>query len=220
MSGAAELTPNDIVARLTSGGLQALRERLLSEPPTLPLVTTRGDFDLNPHARPVSRRELRPSAVLIPLVQRRDPTVLLTQRTKTLAQHAGQVSFPGGRVEPGDISLVETALRETHEETGIEPTFVTLAGFLDAYETGTGFAILPVVGLLAEGFTLMPDASEVAEIFEVPLAFLLDAANRKKESREFQGRTRAFYSFTYDGHYIWGATAAMLVNFCDRLQSP
>jgi len=219
MSAADDSSAASVVAKLKAGGIEALRARLLNEPPMLPLVTTRGDFDLNPHARPQNRKELRPAAVLVPLIQRNEPTVLLTQRTHTLAQHAGQVAFPGGRAEPEDISLVQTALRETHEETGIQASFVTIAGFLDPFETGTGFAILPVVGLLAEGFALMPDAAEVAEVFEVPLAFLLDSANRKKESRVFQGVTRSFYSYTYEGHYIWGATAAMLVNFGERLRS-
>jgi 8-oxo-dGTP pyrophosphatase MutT (NUDIX family) len=208
-----------ILAQLRGGGVSGLRARLLSEPPILPMVTTRGDFDLDPHARPPEKRELRPAAVLMPIVQRTEPTVLLTQRTHTLAQHAGQVAFPGGRVEKTDISLVQTALRETQEETGIASTFVTVAGFLDAYETGTGFAILPVVGVVADGFALAPNPDEVAKVFEVPLAFLLDSANRRIESREFQGRTRSFYSFSYDGHYIWGATAAMLVNFGERLRA-
>ena len=207
------------VAALFSGGLELLRQRLLTEPPLLPLAPTRGDFDLNPEQRPSEKRELLPAAVLVPIVKRREPTVLLTTRTDHLPRHAGQVSFPGGRAHAGDISLVETALRETQEETGIDPSFVTILGFLDAYETGTGYAILPVVALLAEGFALSPDANEVAHIFEVPLAFVFDPANRKKNSREFQGRTRTFYSFTYDGQYIWGATAAMLVNLCERLKT-
>jgi 8-oxo-dGTP pyrophosphatase MutT (NUDIX family) len=144
----------------------------------------------------------------------------LTQRTHHLTRHAGQVAFPGGRADASDISLVETALRETQEETGIDPAFVTVAGFLDAYETGTGYAILPVVGLLSDGFALSPHAVEVAEIFEVPLSFLLDPANKQQQSREFQGRRRSFYSFTYEGHYIWGATAAMLLNFAERITAP
>jgi 8-oxo-dGTP pyrophosphatase MutT (NUDIX family) len=163
---------------------------------------------------------LMPAAVLLPLILRDEPMVLLTKRTHTLSRHAGQVSFPGGRSEAGDISLVETALRETQEETGIAPSFVTVAGYLDAYETGTGFAILPVVGLLGDGFSLVPDPAEVASVFEVPLDFLLDPANRVKESREFQGRARSFFSYTYNGHYIWGATAAMLINFSDRMRRP
>jgi 8-oxo-dGTP pyrophosphatase MutT (NUDIX family) len=219
MSAVSGLGGEVDVASLLSGGLELLRERLLIAPPLLPLVPTRGDFDLNPDQRPKETRDLLPAAVLVPIIRRSEPTILLTQRTDHLPRHAGQVSFPGGRAHAGDISLVETALRETQEETGIDPSFVTIAGFLEAYETGTGYAILPVVGLLAEGFALSPDANEVAHVFEVPLAFLLNPANRNKTAREFQGRTRTFYSFTYEGHYIWGATAAMLVNFGERLKT-
>ena len=197
--------------------LESLRPHLLAEPPTLPLTPARGDFDLNPENRPAKRPDLFPAAVLMPIVAREEPSVLFTQRNPNLKRHAGQVSFPGGRVEPDDISLVQTALRETHEETGIEASFITVAGFLDAYETGTGYAVLPVVGLLNEGFALTPNTDEVMEVFEVPLAFLLDPANRRKDQLEWQGRMRSFYAFRYNGHYIWGATAAMLVNFSERL---
>lgn len=200
-----------------SVSLEHLHARLLAEAPSLPLVPRRGDYDFDPVRRPATRRDLVPAAVLLPIVRRREPTVLFTERSAHLARHAGQVSFPGGRVRDDDISLVETALRETREETGIDSSFVTIAGFLDAYETGTGYAVLPVVGLLSEGFALVPDANEVAEIFEVPLDFLLDPDNRQKNRSEWQGRMRTYYAFRYDGHYIWGATAAMLVNFSERL---
>jgi len=213
-------TPASIGQRIVSGGVELLRSRLLSEPPVLPLIPKRGDYDLNPQNRPAEKIDLKPAAVLLPLVLRHEPHVLLTQRTHHLTRHAGQVAFPGGRADANDISLVETALRETQEETGIDPAFVTVAGFLDAYETGTGYAILPVVGLLSDGFALSPHAVEVAEIFEVPLAFLLDPANKQQQSREFQGRLRSFYSFTYEVHYIWGATAAMLLNFAERISAP
>jgi len=213
-------TPASVGQRIVGGGLELLRGRLLSEPPALPLAPKRGDYDLNPQNRPAEKVALKPAAVLLPLILRQEAHILLTQRTHHLTRHAGQVSFPGGRADANDISLVETALRETQEETGIDPSFVTVAGFLDAYETGTGYAILPVVGILSEGFALSPHAVEVAEIFEVPLAFLLDPANKKQQSREFQGRMRSFYSFTYEGHYIWGATAAMLLNFAERISTP
>jgi 8-oxo-dGTP pyrophosphatase MutT (NUDIX family) len=194
-----------------------LRARLLAEAPALPLMPKHGDYDLNPEFRPKDSRALTPSAVLLPIVLRAEPTVLFTRRTAHLARHAGQVSFPGGRAEDSDTSLVVTALRETMEETGIASSFITVAGFLDAFETGTGFAILPVVGLLAEGFTLLPNPAEVDEVFEVPLAFLLDPANRRRDSREWQGKRREFHVFEYGTHYIWGATAAILVNFSDRM---
>ena len=213
-------SPAAIGHRIVSGGIEMLRARLLHEAPSLPLQPTRGDYDLDPQNRPKVRPNLTPAAVLVPLVFRAEPMVLLTRRTETLSRHAGQVAFPGGRADPEDISLVETALRETQEETGIAPAFVTVAGFLDAYETGTGYAILPVVGILSEGFALAPQAAEVAHIFEVPLSFLLDPANRQRQSREFQGKMRSFYSYTYDGHYIWGATAAMLINFGERISAP
>jgi 8-oxo-dGTP pyrophosphatase MutT (NUDIX family) len=218
MSAAAEISSDALARQIAQGGLTALRARLLTEPPQLPLKPTRGDYDLNPDARPAPV-DLTPAAVLIPIIVRDEPTVLFTQRTPHLARHAGQVSFPGGRVEDGDVSLVETALRETHEETGITSSFISVAGFLDAYETGTGFAILPVVGLLHEGFALVPEPAEVAEIFEVPLAFLLDPKNRERDSREWQGRRREFYVFNHGGHYIWGATAAILVNFAERMRA-
>ncbi|HWA90431.1 MAG TPA: CoA pyrophosphatase [Rhizomicrobium sp.] len=197
--------------------LEALRERLLLEAPPLPLSPKRGDYDLDPANRPAGAVTLTPAAVLIPIVQRAEPTVLFTERSARLTRHAGQVSFPGGRSEANDESLIYTALRETQEETGIAPDFVQVAGFLDAYETGTGFAILPVVGLIREGFALVPDTDEVAEIFEVPLAFLLDPANRQRGQGEWKGKLRHFYAFRYHGHYIWGATAAMLVNFAERM---
>lgn len=209
--------PASIGRRVLEGGIEPLRARLLREPPHLPLRPTRSDYDLNPYNRPKTQSDLTPAAVLVPLLLDAEPRVLLTQRTDHLARHAGQVAFPGGRADPGDISLVETALRETQEETGIEPAFVTVAGFLDAYETGTGYAILPVVGILSEGFALSAHEHEVAEIFEVPLGFLLDPTNRKRDTREFRGTMRSFYAFSYDGHYIWGATAAMLVNFAERI---
>ena len=204
--------------RIAASGLEPIRERLLKEPPLLPLSPRRSDYDLNPASRPAATRALQPAAVLLPIVQRSEPTVLFTRRTPHLARHAGQVSFPGGRVHDDDLSLVETALRETAEETGITASYVSIAGFLEPYETGTGFAILPVVGLLAEGFPLIPNPEEVAEIFEVPLAFLLDPASRQRHAADWQGTRREYYAFTFDRHYIWGATAAILVDFIERMR--
>ncbi len=214
----SEVHEKSFLPELHAGGLTSLRAKLLNDPPLLPLKPTRGDYDLNPSMRlSQAAPQLRPAAVLMPIIVRKEPSVLFTQRTTHLSRHAGQISFPGGRVEENDVSLIQTALRETQEETGIDPAFVSIAGFLDPYETGTGYAILPVVGLLSEGFSLTPDANEVAEIFEVPLAFLLDMKNREKGTVEFQGGTRQYYVFNYEGRRIWGATAGMLVNFVDRL---
>jgi 8-oxo-dGTP pyrophosphatase MutT (NUDIX family) len=194
--------------------LEQLRARLPQTPPEL------GEHDdYDPSAeRPATFGAVK-AAVLLPLILRDQPSLLFTRRTESLARHSGQVSFPGGRSEAGDLSPVETALRETFEETGIAASHVTMAGYLERYLTGTGFDIQPVVGLLAEGFSLAPDPREVAEIFEVPLAFLCDPANLRRESREIGGRHRSFYAFTYMSHEIWGATAAIVVSLAERLRA-
>ena len=160
----------------------------------------------------------RPASVLLPLVMHPEaPTVLFTQRTEALQDHAGQVSFPGGSREERDKDPVETALRETEEEIGLGRGHVEVAGYLSGYLTVTGYTVTPVVGLVRPGFTLTTDPLEVAEVFEVPLAFLMDPANRRVEQRELAGRSFGYYVFTYGQHRIWGATAAMLVNFLDKL---
>lgn len=156
---------------------------------------------------------LRPAAVLVPLVIRSDGlTVLLTRRTDHLHHHPGQISFPGGRVEEHDLSPVMTALRETEEEIGLDPERVELLGELPDYCTGTGFCVTPVVGLVHPPFELTLDAFEVAEVFEVPLPFLLDAANHQRHRMEYQGRMREYYAIPYGAYFIWGATAGMLVS--------
>ena len=190
--------------------LELLRSALAQHPPDLIAHDDYKSFGL-----PVENAAK--AAVLLPILAREAPTLLLTRRTDTLARHSGQISFPGGRSEADDLTPVETALRETFEETGIAPGFVTVAGYLDRYLIGTGFDIQPVVGVVADGFALVPDPREVADIFEVPLAFLMDPANRRRESREIAGRQRSFYAFTYKEHEIWGATAAIIVNLAQRL---
>lgn len=140
-------------------------------------------------------------------------TVLFTQRTSHLKAHAGQVSFPGGRAEPGDASAEFTALREAQEEIGLEPGRVEILGRLPDYLTRTGFRVTPVVGLIAPPLELAPDPREVQEIFEVPLSFLLDPANHGRETRELNGQTLGYYVMRHGGRTIWGATAGMLVNF-------
>ena len=159
------------------------------------------------------------AAVLIPVIAAAEPVLLFTRRTENLARHSGQVSFPGGRVEPSDASPLATALRETAEETGIAPGHVRVVGYLPRYRTGTGFDIQPVVGVLNPGFTLKPDPAEVASVFEVPLAFFADPANRGRGSREWNGHVRSFYTFTHGGHEIWGATAAIIVDLVTRLSN-
>ena len=193
--------------------VEALRTRLLQAPPQ---VRGHDDYDLAPELRPDRFHGVK-AAVLLPVVARKTPTLLFTRRTETLARHSGQISFPGGRSEEADLSPVETALRETQEETGIAPGFITMAGYLDRYLTGTGFDIQPVVGVLAPGFALAPDPREVAHVFEVPLAFLLDPANRRRETRVIAGRERRFHAITYEDHEIWGATAAIIVDLASRL---
>jgi 8-oxo-dGTP pyrophosphatase MutT (NUDIX family) len=208
---------DELAARIADKDFDLLRARLLSDAPEFRVHPTRSDYDFNPEfRRPAGEIKLTPAAVLMPIVAKPAPTVLLTQRTETLSRHAGQVSFPGGRVDETDESPRATALRETHEETGITPNFIRVAGYMEGYETGTGFAILPVVGVVREGFTLMPNPAEVHDIFEVPLSFLLDPKNRERQSRLWQGQKREFYAFNYGSHYIWGATAAILVNFAER----
>lgn len=180
----------------------------------------RGDYDLNPKWRESvgDVRELKPAAVLIPIIERQAGLrVLFTRRADHLARHAGQVSFPGGRLHDADDDEVAAALRETEEEVGLSRTFVTVLGELDRYETGTGFAIHPFVGLVRDGFELKIDKAEVAEAFEVPLAFLMNPANHEPRTATWQGRERRFYGMTYDGHYIWGATAGILINLYERL---
>ncbi|MGE5624271.1 MAG: CoA pyrophosphatase [Bacillota bacterium] len=161
----------------------------------------------------------KPASVLLPLVIHAEPTVLLTQRTESLADHAGQVSFPGGGRENRDRDPVETALRETEEEIGLPRSHVEVVGYLRGYLTISGYAVTPVVGLVQPGFTLAADPLEVADIFEVPLGFLLDPSNRRVESRELGGRDVGFYVFQYQERRIWGATASMLVSFLDTLKA-
>ena len=143
--------------------------------------------------------------------------MLLTQRTKHLADHAGQISFPGGRAEPGDRGPVETALRETQEEIGLGPDYIEVAGYLDNYETVTAFLVTPVVGFVSPGFTLKLDGFEVAEAFEVPLDFILDPRNHQTHNSIVNGRKRYYYVLEYENRYIWGATAGMLINLFRRV---
>ena len=161
---------------------------------------------------------LMAAAVLVPVIERPEGlTVLFTQRTAHLYDHAGQVSFPGGRCETSDPSPVFTALRETEEEIGLDRSRVEVLGLLPEYRTGTGFSVTPVVGLVCPPFELALDSFEVAEVFETPLAFLLDPANHQRHSMEIAGIVRQYYAMPYEGYFIWGATAGMLVSLHSQL---
>lgn len=205
---------------MTVTEIDNLRSRLLATSARAGVRSTaegvRGDHDFDPELRP--KPPYVPAAVLVPIVMRDPaPTLLLTRRTAHLYAHAGQISFPGGREEPFDRSPLETALREAEEEVGLARGHVEILGQLDVHETGTGFRITPFVGLVRPGFTLAIDTFEVAEAFEVPLAFVLDPSNHQRQSGVFRGTRREFYVLPFEGRHIWGATARMLVNLYDRL---
>lgn len=179
----------------------------------------RGDWDLNPEmlADFAVMEPARAAAVLVPIVARERLTVLLTQRTEKLSTHAGQIAFPGGKVETSDASPTEAALREAEEEIGLARRHVEPIGYLDSYRTGTGFLIAPVVAIVRPPFDLSIDQGEVADAFEVPLDFLMDARNHQKHARPLRGRDRHYYAMPYGERYIWGATAGMIRNLHDRL---
>lgn len=208
-----DVTRDEILRRLSEAGAPGRRA---SPRGSDEAGRPRGDHDLNPDLYD-PRLPLTSAAVLVPIVRRRTPSVLLTRRTDHLHDHAGQISFPGGRIDPGDRDAVAAALRETEEEIGLPRNRIEVVGRLDTYVTRTGFEVTPLVGLVAPPFDLEPDSFEVAEVFEVPLDFLLDPASLEVQGRLFQGKERRFYVYRYGGRYIWGATAGMLVNLAEVL---
>lgn len=157
------------------------------------------------------------AAVLVPVVDRPEPSVLLTVRTAHLRKHAGQVAFPGGRIDPGDDGPIAAALREAEEEIGLPRALVDVVGISDRYRTLTGYDVTPVVGVIAPDLPLVPHDHEVADIFEVPLSFLLEPANHIEQAIEWQGRERRYYEMIWQDRRIWGVTAAMIVNLARRL---
>jgi 8-oxo-dGTP pyrophosphatase MutT (NUDIX family) len=183
-----------------------------------PAAGIRSDYDLNPSRPRETGAVLKPAAVLVGLVERAQGySVLLTRRSDTLRNHTGQVALPGGRRDPGETAW-QTALREAEEEIGLDPSFVTLSGLSTPYQTGTGYLITPVVGFVAEGFTLTANPEEVADIFETPFGFLMDPQNYEQQERELPtGEKRRFYAMTHEDRYIWGATAGILRALYDRL---
>jgi 8-oxo-dGTP pyrophosphatase MutT (NUDIX family) len=178
----------------------------------------RGDLDLNPALwERAGVNATKPAAVLVPIVDRDEPTVILTIRTQELANHAGQVAFPGGKIDPEDESPVAAALREAKEEIGLPPVLVEPIGYLDLYLTFTGFRILPTVARVKPDFTLALNPREVTESFEVPLSFLMTPENHQRKSREWKGVTREFYAMPFENRYIWGVTAGILRNLYERI---
>ena len=163
---------------------------------------------------------LTSAAVLVPLVLRDDITVLFTQRAKRMSKHSGQISFPGGHVDDEDIDAEATALRETEEEVGINSAYIEIIGRLDNFTIRTGFLVTPIVGFLKPPFVITPNDHEVDEVFEVPFSFLMDHNNHQRHKRELNGQNCDYFAIPYEGRYIWGATAGMLVNLYDILMAP
>lgn len=209
-----------------------LRERIAGKLHTQPsrhvydprrgLTGARSDFDLSPDTESEVDFDAPPrtAAVLIPIVLRERLTVLLTERAAHLPSHAGQIAFPGGKLEEQDADPLAAALRESEEEIGLDREFIEPVGYLDNYRTRTGFHIVPVVGLVQPTFKLSLDPSEVADIFEVPLSFLMAAENHQRHQRVWQGRLRIYYAMPYENRYIWGATAGMIKNLHERIIAP
>jgi 8-oxo-dGTP pyrophosphatase MutT (NUDIX family) len=203
LSTGLSLTRAEIIARVTA---------------SRPVPDLRGDHMLDKLDPP--EPPLKAAAVLVPIVEHASGlTVLLTKRTDHLHAHAGQVSFPGGRAEANDVDVVDTALREAHEEVGLPRDRVQVLGPLNTYSTVSSYVVTPIVGLVQPPFHLNLDAFEVAEAFEVPLSFVVDSKNHRRTTREFENRTRVFFVLPFQGRNIWGATAGMLVNLAEVLSS-
>jgi 8-oxo-dGTP pyrophosphatase MutT (NUDIX family) len=192
------------------------RTRLLATPPLLNEPHSPGDDDLNPGLAKFPSG-LRHAAVLVPVIARKPLSVLLTARTDHLPSHAGQIAFPGGKVEGSDAGPLAAALRETREEIALDEAFIEPVGYLPPYRTGTGFIITPAVALVRPGFRLTANPNEVADVFEVPLAFLMNKANHEVHSRVWSGVERHFYAMPYGERYIWGATAGIIRTLYRRL---
>jgi 8-oxo-dGTP pyrophosphatase MutT (NUDIX family) len=194
----------------------------LDVPPQLTDVTlegfARGDLDLDTQTwKEAGVTPSRPAAVLVPVVDHPEPSVLLTMRTADLPNHAGQVAFPGGKIDPVDATPLAAAIREADEEIGLDAALIQPIGYLDLYLTFTGFRILPLVARVIPNYELKINASEVADAFEVPLAFLMDEANHARRSRDWKGVTRHYYEMPFGDRYIWGVTAGIVRNLYDKV---
>jgi 8-oxo-dGTP pyrophosphatase MutT (NUDIX family) len=217
---------NEAGASRPSAGAESFFDRArarltLEVPPALadPLAKgARGDLDLDPALWDrAGVSATKPAAVLVPIVERSEPTVLLTLRTEALSRHAGQVAFPGGKIDPADESPVAAALREAREEIGLAPTLIEPIGYLDLYLTFSGFRIVPTVARVKPDFTLTVNPQEVTETFEVPLGFLMTPANHQRKTRDWNGIAREYYAIPFENRYIWGITAGILRNLYDRV---
>jgi len=187
----------------------------LTDPNVIPV---RGDHDVDPVSHAIAEvRPIRPAAVLVPVVDREEPMVLLTQRTAHLKDHAGQISFPGGKIEEADASPAAAAIRETQEEIGLAPHLIEPIGYLDLYLTTLGYRIVPTLARVLPNFQLRLNREEVEDAFEVPLAFLMTPDNHQRHSRDWNGMTRSFYAMPFGERYIWGATAGILRNLYERI---
>jgi 8-oxo-dGTP pyrophosphatase MutT (NUDIX family) len=216
------MAKNDLAAISSAEFFDRARARLhfdipagLTDPALIPVSGDQG----TDHMLTILAREqpIRPAAVLIPVIDRPQPTVLLTQRSAHLNDHAGQISFPGGKIDPTDATPLDAALREAEEEVGLTREFVDPIGYLDLYGTSFGFRILPTVAKVRPGFELRISPAEVDDAFEVPLAFLMNPANHQLQSKEFRGVERFFYAMPYGERYIWGATAGILRVLYERI---
>jgi 8-oxo-dGTP pyrophosphatase MutT (NUDIX family) len=213
----------DAVAKLSAAEFFArARTRLTLNVPAgindASMTPARGDHDADPVMKKIAEvRPIRPAAVLVPIVDHAEPTVLLTQRAQHLPNHAGQISFPGGKIEKADADPLAAALRETEEEIGLNRSSAEPLGYLDLYMTTLGYRIVPLIARIKPGFTLKLNTAEVDATFEVPLAFLMDQANVQRHSRDWQGMTRHYYAITFGERYIWGVTAGILRNLHERI---
>jgi 8-oxo-dGTP pyrophosphatase MutT (NUDIX family) len=203
---------------------RALRRLRFDVPPALTdasVIPASGDHGTDRMLRLIAEeRPIRPAAVLIPVIEHAEPTVLLTMRAAHLNDHAGQISFPGGKIDATDNSPLDAALREAEEEIGLDRSYVEPIGYLDVYGTGFGFRILPTVARVRPGFELTINKAEVDDAFEVPLSFLMNPGNHQLHSKEFRGALRSYYAMPFAERYIWGATAGILRVLYERICLP
>ena len=220
-----KITPGKAPEVTTADFFARARARLSFDvPPGLDdpgIIPESGDAGTDRMLEILAREQpIRPAAVLVPIVDHPQPTVLLTQRATTLADHAGQIAFPGGKIDPTDATPLDTALREAKEEVGLPRDFVEPIGYLGLYGTSFGFRILPTVARIRPGFELRLSMGEVDDTFEVPLSFLMDPANHQIHQKEFRGMLRSYYAMPFGERYIWGATAGMLRMMYERIYLP